>query len=84
MCRIGCFSPTLTLKEKKKNFSFFQGIQFSVEYKPMKNQHDSTTFSLDVQWALNFLSYSVPSAFWNSIDKSMPIESQLPTLSKLY
>ena len=82
MRAIGCFSPILTLKEK--NSVFFQVILFFVEYKPMKIQHDSTTFSLDVTWAQKLLSYSFPSAFSNSKDKWMPIKNQLPTLSKLY
>ena len=50
----------------------------------MKTQHDSNTFSLVVTWAESFKSNSVPSAFSNTKDKSMPIKSQLPTLSKLY
>ena len=47
-------------------------------------QHDSTTFSVDVTSAQNFLSHFVSSAFINSKDKSMPTKNQLPTLSKLY
>ena len=65
---IGCFSPTLTLKEKNRIF-FFQDILFFVEYKPIKIQHDSTTFSLDVTRAQIFLSYFVFSAFSISKDK---------------
>ena len=65
---IGCFSPTLTLKEKKK-ILLFQVIVFFVEYKAIKIQHDSTTFSLDVTQAQIFLSYFVFSAFSNSKDK---------------
>ena len=80
---IGCFSPTLTSKEKKKIF-FFKVFCFFVEYKPIKIQHDSTTFSLDATKAQIFLSLFVFSAFSNSKDKTMPIKNQLPTLSKLY
>ena len=46
---IGCFLP---LKEKKTFFS--QEISFFGEYKQLKNQHDSNTFSMDVTWAQNF------------------------------
>ena len=65
---IGCFSPTLTLKEKNKIFLSRYSIFFA-EYKPIKTQHDSTTFSLDVTRAQIFLSYFVSSAFSNSKDK---------------
>ena len=68
MCGIGCFSPTLTFKEKNEIF-FFQDILFFVEYKPIKIQHDSTTFSLDVTRAQIFLPCFVSSAFSNSKDK---------------
>ena len=64
---IGCFSPTLTLKEKIK--SFYQDILFFAEYKPIKIQHESTTFSLDVTRAQIFLSNFVSSAFSNCKDK---------------
>ena len=74
----------LHLLEKKKYKNFFPEILFFVEYNPMIIQHDSTTFSVDVTSAQIFLSYSVPSAFINSKDKSMPTKNQLPTLSKLY
>ena len=80
---IGCFS-TLTLKEKNKIFFFSSRYSFFVEYKPIKIQHDSTTFSLDVTRAQIVLSYFVSSAFSNSKDKWMPVKNQLPTLSKLY
>ena len=79
---IGCFSPTPTLKEK--NEIFFSRYSIFVEYKPMKNQHNSTTFLLDVTRAQIFLSFLVSSTFSNSKDKWMPIKNQLPTLSKLY
>ena len=81
---IGCFSPTHFLKEKKKIFYFFHYLLFFVEYKPIKIQHDSTTFSLDVTRSQIFLSYFVSSAFSNSKDEWMPIKNQLPMLSKHY
>ena len=64
---IGCFLPTLTLTEKNKIFLFSRYSVFFVEYKPIKIQHDRTTFSMDVTRAQFFLSYFV-SAFSNSKD----------------